>query len=101
MLWSGYTNVDSVRAFTKKMRYARWVEQDECCEYCGDSVDFEHTVADHREPHSEGGETVYENLAVACKKCNGMKSNMPYNLWEKALPHLKVFEFKTEQGVMV
>ena len=101
LLRSGYTNVDSVRAFTKKMRYARWVEQDECCEYCGDSVDFEHTVADHREPHSEGGETVYENLAVACKKCNGMKSNMPYNLWEKALPHLKVFEFKTEQGVMV
>ena len=91
-----YNTVDTVRSFTKEQRYSRWVEVGECCEYCGDSVEFEQSVADHREPHSEGGETVIENLAVACKKCNGQKSNMAYSLWKQVLPSLKVFNFKTE-----
>ena len=93
-----YSNVDSVRAFTKKQRHARWVEQKECCEYCGESVEFEHSVGDHREPHSEGGETVYENLAVACKRCNGMKSNMSYDMWTKVVPSLKFVSYQEEEA---
>jgi len=61
-------------------------------------VEFEHSVGDHREPHSEGGETVYENLAVACKRCNGMKSNMSYDMWTKVVPSLKFVSYQEEEA---
>ena len=36
-----------------------------------------------------GGETTMDNLVVACKKCNEMKSNLEYDLWEALVPTLK------------
>ena len=36
-----------------------------------------------------------DNLVVACKKCNEMKSNLEYDLWETLVPTLKDRNKKT------
>jgi 5-methylcytosine-specific restriction endonuclease McrA len=96
-----YVTTDVKRQYTKDERHAKWVEQGECCGYCGDSVEFKYSVADHKEPHSEGGETTYENLTVSCKKCNGMKSSLPYETWMQVLPTLKIYDYSQTSSIGV
>ena len=47
------------------------------CEYCRSQARFalESLVFDHIVPVSRGGETLAENLALACHGCNGHKSD--------------------------
>ena len=81
--------LDSRRVFTREEKMAKLQEQNNECGYCGVELKLEEGVGDHRIPHSHGGETTMDNLVVSCKKCNEMKSNLPYHLWEKLIPELK------------
>lgn len=47
------------------------IRDDWTCQYCGD---YGNTI-DHIMPKSRGGLNTWGNLCVACKKCNGLKSN--------------------------
>lgn len=46
-----------------------------CCEYCRSRADFatESFSIEHIIPVSQGGETMLDNLALACPGCNGHK----------------------------
>lgn len=50
------------------------------CQYCGATTRL---TIDHVVPKSKGGEDSWENLVVACSKCNTMKS-------DKLLEHTKL-----------
>ena len=45
------------------------------CQYCGKSQDSKLMTIDHVIPKSRGGKNTWENLVVACKKCNQKKGN--------------------------
>lgn len=50
---------------------------DECCAYCK-TAEFLTAVTfefEHIQPISKGGQTVFENLALACPSCNRYKGN--------------------------
>lgn len=56
---------------------AVWARDGLCCRYCGfwsnsDATKFE---LDHVYPRSLGGEHTPENLVVACRRCNQLKSD--------------------------
>ncbi|HBI7094978.1 HNH endonuclease (plasmid) [Clostridium perfringens] len=50
-------------------------ENDVCC-YCGKKLSRRERTLEHILPINRGGETVPENLAVCCEKCNKEKSDM-------------------------
>lgn len=45
------------------------------CEYCLSSSQFSPSLfeMEHIRPESKGGKTNFENLALACRRCNGLK----------------------------
>jgi len=45
------------------------------CQYCGDIPPRQQLTIDHVLPRSRGGKTTWENVVVACQKCNGRKGN--------------------------
>ena len=45
------------------------------CQYCGRPLPRKDLTVDHVLPRSRGGCTVWENVAAACKRCNGRKGN--------------------------
>jgi len=45
------------------------------CQYCGKYRDHKSMTIDHVIPKSRGGKNTWENLVVACKKCNQKKGN--------------------------
>jgi len=45
-----------------------------CCAYCG--MRFARLTMDHVIPLSKGGRHIAENIAPACRLCNGRKTNM-------------------------
>jgi 5-methylcytosine-specific restriction endonuclease McrA len=51
------------------------------CTYCGDTDGPFHI--DHKRPWSTGGTHDLDNICVACASCNLLKSNIPYEEWEK------------------
>lgn len=59
------------------------------CQYCGtDSVPL---TVDHLICWEEGGPSIEDNLLTACKKCNKIRSNTPYDKW---LQHPRYLETK-------
>jgi len=73
------------------------------CEYCGKEnlITREHSLdkiislkipisnnknlatTDHKQPKAKGGDLYdYNNLAVCCHKCNGIKGDMSYDEWK-------------------
>lgn len=49
------------------------------CEYCKNNIRFGEDSIDHKIPLSKNGKNNYENLAIACRKCNYSKHDKP--LW--------------------
>lgn len=45
------------------------------CQYCLKKVSLSNATIDHVQPRSKGGKFTWENLVIACAKCNGKKSN--------------------------
>jgi 5-methylcytosine-specific restriction endonuclease McrA len=43
------------------------------CIYCLNPVQFGKDTLEHKQPLSRGGTNLYENLAIACQRCNSSK----------------------------
>jgi len=76
--------VDSKRAFSNDEKRTKYSEQSGECGYCGKAITLEQGVCDHKIPHSHGGKTEIDNLVVSCKRCNSLKTNLPYDAWVEA-----------------
>ena len=81
--------VDSKRTFSKDDKRIKYQEQDGKCGYCDRDITLDEGVCDHKIPHSAGGRTEIDNLVVACKYCNGLKSGLPFEAWEAARATMK------------
>lgn len=51
------------------------LRDDHRCQYCGVKGIARELTVDHVHPKSRGGRSTWENLATACVRCNGRKSN--------------------------
>lgn len=45
------------------------------CQYCGERLPLGKLTYDHVIPRSQGGRTTWENIVMACYKCNERKGN--------------------------
>jgi len=45
------------------------------CQYCGCQKDRSELTLDHVIPRSRGGQSTWDNLVVACRRCNQRKGN--------------------------
>ena len=61
---------------SRSLRQRTFVRANFCCEYCYSQFRFspDPINAEHIEPYSLGGETIFSNLAAACFGCNGKKA---------------------------
>lgn len=70
----------------KGIRY-KWsvvLERDKfACQYCSKPVTRRTATRDHVHPQSKGGRTNYNNIVVACPKCNREKGNKTCAEWGK------------------
>lgn len=62
--------------FKRIMRELIYSQKGHKCYYCGKKMDRNQMTVDHIIPQDVGGPTITNNLALACHKCNGEKSNM-------------------------
>lgn len=76
--------VDPKRIFTIDEKRIKYSEQNGECGYCNKPIKIDEGVCDHKVPHSHGGKTEIDNLVVACKHCNSLKTNLPYEAWVAA-----------------
>ncbi len=58
--------------FTRRNLYAR---DENTCQYCGRWFATKDLSLDHVVPRSRGGRSAWENLVVACHRCNRRKDN--------------------------
>lgn len=61
---------DPRRAFTLNERIVIWRRDNQKCQECGTTIDFEQMHADHIIPHSRGGQTALDNGRALCAQCN-------------------------------
>jgi hypothetical protein len=78
---SGIVYKDDKRAFSRSEVNDKFYEQDSKCAYCDEPIKLDDAIGDHMIPHSKGGRTIYENLAVSCKTCNQNKGTLPWDNW--------------------
>jgi len=73
----------------RKIRFTRrnLFERDTyTCQYCGRKLPSGDLTLDHVVPRCRGGKSTWENLAVACVKCNSRKANrLPHEAGMKLL----------------
>lgn len=48
------------------------------CHYCGVQLSINHSTVDHKIPKAAGGRNWSTNYLIACKTCNGLRGDMPY-----------------------
>lgn len=73
-----FCHIQNTRLITRKsFRRDIFEAWDFECAYCGEKA----TTLDHVIARSRGGLTVAENLAPACHRCNGAKSNLDWLDW--------------------
>ena len=77
-----YLEIDSKRNFSADQKLMKLAEQNDKCAYCGTDIDLHDSHGDHILPHSKGGKTEIDNLAMACPECNQKKSDMTPEEWE-------------------
>ncbi len=63
------------------------------CQYCGERLDSRELTYDHVVPKSRGGKTVWENVAAACLRCNGLKGDSLPN-WSAPVKVCKAGQFR-------
>jgi 5-methylcytosine-specific restriction endonuclease McrA len=52
-----------------------WMRDEGSCQYCSVKLSIQECTIDHVIPKSRSGEHVWENVVIACKKCNQKKGN--------------------------
>lgn len=82
---TGIIYKDDKRTFSRSEIESKLHEQDCKCAYCHKPIELNESIGDHMIPHSKGGRTIYENLAVSCKDCNSIKSSLPWDGWVHAV----------------
>lgn len=81
----GIVYKDDKRTFNRSEIESKLEEQDCKCVYCHKPIQLHESIGDHMIPHSQGGRTIYENLAVSCRPCNSIKSSLPWDGWVHAV----------------
>lgn len=61
------------KATSRVTRRKLWERDHGECQYCGRHVAFHQFQIEHIIPRSRGGENTWENLVVACARCNKTK----------------------------
>lgn len=64
--------------FRKGIKFSRknvWLRDKGACQYCGKKVTLTEFTFDHVIPRRLKGQTCWENIVVACSKCNQKKSD--------------------------
>lgn len=64
-----------IRAFSGKDKQRKLIEQGCKCAKCQADISMETSQGDHIIPWIRSGHTIYDNLQMLCKKCNGTKSD--------------------------
>ena len=64
-----------IESHDKRRIYDR---QNGLCAYCGQHRNIKYMTVDHIIPLSKGGTDEIDNLQCTCKKCNKLKSDMPW-----------------------
>lgn len=64
---------------TRPTKKALWHRDLGVCQYCYKSVTISNATIDHVIPKSRGGGHTWENLVIACSKCNGKKGSRLLN----------------------
>jgi len=72
-------NLLNLRAFSANEKKSAYERQRHICPMCMKKWKYEEMDGDHIVPWSKGGKTDPSNLQMLCKKCNGDKSNKPYD----------------------
>ena len=49
------------------------------CVYCKQPISFGEDTLDHKVPKTRGGTNEYDNLAIACQRCNNTKHTQTYD----------------------
>lgn len=52
-----------------------WLRDDGRCQYCERTINLSDATVDHVVPKSRGGQNAWENVALACSKCNQKKGS--------------------------
>jgi len=78
----------SARQISQNVSWAVYRRDFFRCSYCS-ANDVPLTV-DHLVLWEEGGPSIMENLATACKKCNRTRGEMPYAQWLRSPEYRKV-----------
>lgn len=69
---SGKRHISSSLRFSKNNIYAR---DNGMCQYCGKLLNRNKCTFDHIKPRSRGGKTCWNNIVLACLKCNQRKAD--------------------------
>ena len=75
--WIDETSLIPKRETRAQFRLKIFEAFDHRCAYCDKSAQS----LDHIIPRHRGGQTVVENMAPACLRCNGSKGSMEWTLW--------------------
>lgn len=68
--------VSTVKGGVKFSKINVCLRDDFRCQYCGTKLPMSKLNYDHVHPSSKGGETVWENIVMACYPCNDKKGNL-------------------------
>ena len=68
--------VSNVKGGVKFSKINVCLRDDFRCQYCGTQLPMSKLNYDHVLPRSKGGDTVWENIVMACYTCNGKKKNL-------------------------
>lgn len=93
------------RRFTAEVKFSRRniFDRDDCtCQYCGKRFDRSDLTLDHIKPRSRGGTTTWENIVLACLKCNIRKgSRLPREAHMKLLKKPVKPRWATRMGIKI
>jgi 5-methylcytosine-specific restriction endonuclease McrA len=70
-----YVNVAKKAAFLRYSRRNILIRDNHECQYCGKTCTGKDATLDHVLPSSRGGKSTWENIVLACAKCNNKKDD--------------------------
>jgi 5-methylcytosine-specific restriction endonuclease McrA len=83
-----------IKNVNKKSRPSKktiWLRDKGACQYCEKKLTIKDCTIDHVIPKSRGGEHSWDNVVIACRKCNqrkGSKLTKECKMFPKEIPRL-------------